>query len=192
MFAKILEINNSINEWYRVSKLPKWIKKIVAKKKRKKLIKYINKFSDPNTHKYTCSNLYMFLLYCCHNEQLPFMYIESIGFVDEIKNPFITAHLKFSDINDKNKIIIHHFIINKLETSSLDLKIVTEIITKKKRQSTTIGYIHTGRLGFIEIDRDKCKKELYVLVQGLNLMIAEMIKVVLKTELERAERIYEI
>lgn len=186
MMDKIIDINSSIDIWYRESKLPKFIKIIVAKIKRKKLKKYIKRYTSGIY--YRKIDIFLFLYYCfrLYPPKGEFEYIRDIKEIitdEEFNNQknnntvSYSARLRYGDTN-----IIYDYdlnVSNKSDNIDLQISIITDKGTKRLKFSKDI----------LLVDDDSILSDL---IRGLNSMIAEMIEIVLNNELIRSERIYEL
>lgn len=186
IFNIILDINTSINTWFRESKLPKFIKVSIAKSKRRTLRKKIAKFCNPNKNKFTTGEIFEFLRYFYVKIEGKYMYIDSITFLESSnKPPICSASMSYDDNDIDAK---YYFLFNNVTYNSMEITIKLE----NKKGITTICNLRCGCDGLLEITEEKCNTDIVNLIGGLNAMIAEMISDMSNKELERSERIYEL
>lgn len=179
----ISDLNVSINNWYRVSKLPKLLKKVICKSKRKKLMKHIKTYSDTSKHFYTSSEVYEFLSYAAMNtEKFPYMYIDNLVTYDATPTEY-GCLITFPDDN-----VTYSFLISNSTNESMSLIIRKSTI----KGNTTVANLIFNELGLANIGTTTYSEETVNLIGGLNSMIGEMIRQLLTDELARSERIYEI
>ena len=186
MIYKILELNAEINTWYRSSKLPKLIKKCIAKFKRFKLTRIIYKYTDVGNHMLESSDIYNFFRFAVdrvHDKSI-FKYVDSISLVDIPSDFAYFASLSFKDKNDRG---ICRFSFREVTSKGFLLNIKLE----DDRGLRTLATIQCNEKGLSEIPIPIDKTTMAV-IRGLNTMISDMIDRMLIEELKRSERIYDI
>lgn len=184
MIYKILEFNAEINTWYRTSKLPRIIKKYIAKYRRSKLKKMTDRYTDTDKRIYLSSDIYEFFSFTLNKAGNKFMYIDSISVFDEKENVTYFASLSFRDKNNRG---IGHFSFTNIKPDGFLLNIRLE----DERGIRTLESIRCDEMGLL-IGEDKFSKKTVIVVKGLNRMIADMINKLIYGEFERSERIYDI
>lgn len=179
VMQSIISVNNDINSWYRASKLPKVIKKIIAKYKRAKLKKIISKFTNKI---YTINDIYWVLNYCNKNFDGNFSYIASVKSPNEDIDPNLLARLQYGDSESGN--YYYYTLDVNYRTKKMDISIVIETDNGKKSFSI---------YGKNNLDTDDYKEDfIKYLINALNSMFSEIIEDILNDIITRSERIYEL
>ncbi|MCM1215926.1 MAG: hypothetical protein NC548_15575 [Lachnospiraceae bacterium] len=179
MMQSIVTINNDINSWYRSSKFPKWLKKLIAKRKRKKLKKSINKFSDKIL---TARDVLWILNYCLNTYHGDYMYLKTVIFSEDYNPLTIFGVLKYEDEESGN---IYQYSID-LNYKQMFMNIKITIENEKGKKNFNIE-------GIKDFDTSNTHNEIIAyLINALNSMISEMVTTILNDITERSERIYEI
>lgn len=175
----VVTINNDINSWYRSSKLPKKIKIFIAKRKRKKLMKLIEKFSNKI---YTARDMLWLLNYCSNTYHGEFMYLNTVIHSEDY-NPLLIFGVFTYDDKESNTSYQYSVDLN-YKLMLMDIKITID--TEQGKKNFNIE-------GMKDLDSSNTKNDLIVyLINAFNSMISEIITTILNDITKRSERIYEI
>lgn len=188
MFSELFIENTDINNYYRESKLPKFIKKSICKRKRKALKKKIEYFLDPEQYTFNTIDIYVFLKYCSIQPRNCFLsmskYICDLSVIEETLNQVCFATLKYHIDYTERDIEYYFNVTSKKQQLFIDIYIKNEIGTHK------IESLQAGTEGLVKFNNIS-NETISNLIHGLSAMISEISSEFFEDQLTRSERIYQ-
>lgn len=194
MFNELLMENSDINNYYWDSKLPKFIRRAICKRKRNKLRGKIKRFVDTDVYLYTSNDIYEISTYASYQpDDNLFKKTNEYNLVlhafEEHDKFIFNMSMTYGIVDDP---IAYRFnIISEPDKLKIDVYIQDLSQGYEKYINRKLASYLLGEKGLKEIvDLDKYIGDKKYILHALNAMFGEIAYEFMEDQLTRSERIY--